>query len=128
MKVLIVGGGVAGLAIAWRLSIAGAQVEVVERGICGRGASWSAAGMIAPGGESTGGTGMLARFAGHASEEWPRFSTELEQAAGLEIDSRKTGSIIAAEDESQAEALRSRANEPVQWLDRDRLLEREPRL
>jgi len=46
--VLIIGGGVIGLAIALELSLLGAEVTVVERNTCGQGASWAAAGMLAP--------------------------------------------------------------------------------
>src|SRR5262249_30253976 len=53
MKVIIVGAGVAGLAIGWRLVQAGASVEIVERGQPGRAATWAAAGMLAPGAEKT---------------------------------------------------------------------------
>ncbi|MBV9867462.1 MAG: glycine oxidase ThiO [Abitibacteriaceae bacterium] len=44
----IIGGGVIGLACAWRLAQAGAQVAVFERGQVGHEASWAAAGMLAP--------------------------------------------------------------------------------
>ena len=44
---LIVGGGVIGLAIGWRLARRGLSVRVLERGRCGREASWAAAGMLA---------------------------------------------------------------------------------
>src|SRR5581483_8240911 len=109
MKVLIVGGGVAGLGIAWRLCLEGAQVEIVERGICGRGASWSAAGMIAPGGESLGEGGALSRFADRSKQRWPGFARELKQAAGVDFAYRGTGSIIVAESQVRAQALACRA-------------------
>ncbi len=47
-SVLIVGGGVIGLATAVELSLRGASVTIVERGVCGQGATWAAAGMLAP--------------------------------------------------------------------------------
>jgi glycine oxidase len=45
--VVVVGGGVIGLAIAWRAAGAGMTVTVVDQAP-GRGASWAAAGMLAP--------------------------------------------------------------------------------
>ncbi|MBE3603528.1 glycine oxidase ThiO [bacterium] len=48
MKAVIVGGGISGGAIAWRLAREGVAVIVLERGRLGREASWAAAGMIAP--------------------------------------------------------------------------------
>jgi glycine oxidase len=48
VKVLIVGGGIIGSSVAWRLAREQAQVTVLERGRIGQEASWAAAGMIAP--------------------------------------------------------------------------------
>jgi len=44
---VVVGGGVIGLGIAWRAARAGLAVTVVDE-TPGRGASWAAAGMLAP--------------------------------------------------------------------------------
>jgi glycine oxidase ThiO len=46
--VFVIGGGVIGLATAIALSQRGASVTIVERDLCGRGATWAAAGMLAP--------------------------------------------------------------------------------
>jgi len=46
--VLVVGGGIVGSAIAWRLAKAGAAVTLVEKGPIGREASWAAGGMLTP--------------------------------------------------------------------------------
>ena len=46
-KALIIGGGIIGCSIAWRLAREGLEVTVLERGRIGREASWAAAGMIA---------------------------------------------------------------------------------
>ncbi|MBV9536103.1 MAG: FAD-dependent oxidoreductase, partial [Solirubrobacterales bacterium] len=46
-KVIVIGGGVIGLAVAWRLAQRGAGVVVLERDEPGRGASHVAAGMLA---------------------------------------------------------------------------------
>ena len=47
-QVVIIGGGVIGSSIAWRLARQGAAVTVLERGRLGKEASWASAGMIAP--------------------------------------------------------------------------------
>jgi len=52
-RVLIVGGGAAGLACAWRLSSQGARVTVLEAGCAGGGALWASGGMLAAGFESS---------------------------------------------------------------------------
>ena len=46
-EVAIIGAGVIGLAIAWRLAARGASVQVFDRGAAGGGASHAAAGMLA---------------------------------------------------------------------------------
>lgn len=46
--IVVIGGGIIGLAVARRLCLAGCAVTVLERHRTGRGASWAAAGMLAP--------------------------------------------------------------------------------
>src|SRR5262249_23006647 len=46
--VIVIGAGVIGCAVAWRLGQAGMRVVVVERGRVGGEASYAAAGMLAP--------------------------------------------------------------------------------
>lgn len=93
----VIGGGVIGLACAWRLAQAGAQVAVFERGQVGREASWAAAGMLAAQCE-------IAHYppatdaAEHTSQEamfdlclqsralYPAFADELMAATGLDIE------------------------------------------
>src|SRR5207245_8765537 len=53
-KILIIGGGIIGSAVAWRLACEGAAVTVLERARIGQEASWAAAGMIAPQAEAQG--------------------------------------------------------------------------
>src|SRR5262245_23999127 len=48
MKALVIGGGIIGASVAWRLSSEGATVVVFERGRVGHEASWAAAGLIGP--------------------------------------------------------------------------------
>ena len=74
MKVIIVGAGIAGLAIGWRLAQAGAEVEIFDRGLVGRGATWAAAGMIAPGAELKDESEELAAFARRSRAAWPNFA------------------------------------------------------
>ncbi len=128
MRVLIAGGGIAGLAIAWRLCCQGVTVEIIERGICGRGASWAAAGMLAPGGELAGEADDLARLAHESRALWPEFAAEIERAAGCSVGFRESGSLLIAESEQQAAALRARAKASGEWLSRDDVRRREPLL
>jgi glycine oxidase len=46
--VIVIGGGIAGLAVAHELIRIGASVTILERGRCGREASWAGAGILSP--------------------------------------------------------------------------------
>ena len=46
--VLVIGGGLIGGAIAWRLAQDNLRVALIERNEPGREASWAAAGMLSP--------------------------------------------------------------------------------
>ena len=131
MKVLIVGAGVAGLAIGWRLADAGLTVEIVERGIAGRGATWASAGMIAPGAELGREPSAMAKFAHEARAMWPAFAAELEGASGRPISYRESGSLLLAESPARARVLETQAAELARhdlgatWLSPVELRERE---
>ncbi len=88
-SVAIVGGGVIGLAIGWRLAAAGAAVTVFERDEAGRGASWAAAGMLAAGVETEPGELDLLALNRRSQELWPGFAAELEAAAGMSVGLRQ---------------------------------------
>lgn len=47
-KIGIIGGGIAGLFTAYYLTQVGEQVTLLEKGSCGHGCTWNAAGMLAP--------------------------------------------------------------------------------
>ena len=96
MNVVIIGAGVAGLGIGWRLAQAGAQVTVLERGQPAQGATWASAGMIAVAGESAGAASLESDFARDSSALWPDFAKEIEQESGLEIDYRRNGALLIA--------------------------------
>jgi glycine oxidase len=130
MKVIIVGAGIAGLAIGWRLAQAGAEVEIHDRGLAGRGATWAAAGMIAPGAELKEEPEALAQFARRSRAAWPTFAAELEAESGCAIGYSEPGSLIVALDSDRAHALDQRARElaasGAQWLPPALLRRREP--
>jgi glycine oxidase len=48
VRASIIGGGIIGASVAWRLASEGARVTVFERARIGREASWAAAGLIGP--------------------------------------------------------------------------------
>jgi len=96
MRIVIIGGGVAGLGIGWRLRQNGAEVTVLERSQPGRGATWASAGMLAVAGELGNADNAEAKFARHARGLWPAFAAEIEERSDLAIGYRENGALIAA--------------------------------
>ncbi len=120
--VAIVGGGVIGLALAWRLAEHGRAVTVFERDRVGRGASYAAAGMLAPAAEIQFEEADLYRLGRESLRRWPAFARDLEKASGVDVDYRSEGTLVVADDRDAAEALRrlyqfQQAHDvPVEWL------------
>ena len=104
--VAIVGGGVCGLGIAWRLAQAGRAVEVLDKGEVGRGATWAAAGMLAAGAETEPGEQALLALTLAGRRQWPDFARELEAASGIAVGYRDEGTLIVAPTRDDAEQLR----------------------
>lgn len=102
--VLVVGGGVIGLAVAWRAAQAGHAVTVVDEAP-GRGASWVAAGMLAPVTEAHYGEEALLGLNLAAQRRWPAFAAELAEAAGTDPGYRETGTLTVARDADDNAAL-----------------------
>ena len=103
--VAVIGGGVIGLAVAWRAAQRGHAVCVLERGELGGGASHVAAGMIAPVTEADAGELALLELGLRSARLWPRFATELTDAAGADPGLRRSGALVVARDRDEAEAL-----------------------
>lgn len=115
MKIVIIGAGVAGLSIGWKLAKAGADVTVLERASAARGATWAAAGMIAATAEGAEASPAEAALIRKSAELWPDFASDIEETAGQQIHYRKDGVLIAALSADQAVALKARA--PSRFLD-----------
>jgi glycine oxidase len=105
--VVIVGGGIIGLAIAWRARHAGISVTVLERDTVGHGTSRVAAGMLAPVAELEFGAsgGRLLDLGLRSASMWPAFAAELESLTGLPVGLLRTGTLLAARDEDDAREL-----------------------
>jgi glycine oxidase len=104
---LVVGGGVIGLSVAWRAAQRGIAVTVLERGKVGEGTSRVAAGMIAPVAEvEFGGAGRrLLDLGVRSAASWPSFAAELSARAGLDVGLRRTGTLLLAADADDAAEL-----------------------
>jgi glycine oxidase len=104
--VVVVGGGVIGLACAWRLAQQGAEVVVLEKGQPGGGATRVAAGMLAPVGELTFGEPELLELTLAAARMYPEFVAELEAASGQSTGYEQLGALHVALDRDEAAQLR----------------------
>jgi len=147
--VAVVGGGIIGLSIAWRLLQRGLTVEVFTSE---PGAWFVAAGMLAAGGESTFERPALARLMADSAQRWPAFAAELGQSSarsgvgsvqsaarsgvlegrsqgghGLGFDTAGTFSV-ALTDDDLAEAAREWGYRGVTGLRPGEVRDREPAL
>jgi glycine oxidase len=101
--VVVIGGGVIGLSIAWTAAANGMAVTVVDPAP-GRGASWAAAGMLAPVGEAYYGEEALIALNLRASREWPEFARALETASDQSVGYLADGTLLVAVDPSDQAA------------------------
>jgi glycine oxidase len=102
--VVVIGGGVIGLAIAWRAALGGLSVTVVDPSP-GKGASWAAAGMLAPVTEVEHGEHALLRLNLASAGRYPSFVAELEEASGQEVGYRPCGTLAVAFDSDDKAVL-----------------------
>ncbi|HEX4220435.1 MAG TPA: glycine oxidase ThiO [Acidimicrobiales bacterium] len=101
---VFVGGGVIGLAGAWRSARAGLSVAVVDPEP-GHGATWAAAGMLAPVTEAHYGEEALVRLNLAAARLWPDFARELEAESALPVGYLRRGTVVVAADASDRLAI-----------------------
>jgi glycine oxidase len=95
---------VIGLGIAWRAASAGLSVTVVDEAP-GRGASWAAAGMLAPVTEVHYGERALLDLNLAAAGRWPGFAAEVEETSGQPVGYRPGGTLAVARDADDNAAL-----------------------
>jgi len=93
--IVVVGGGVIGLAVARRLCLEGCTVTVLEQGRTGRGASWAAAGMLAPHCEFDE-PGPYFDLCRDGLKRCAGFIRDLVEETGCAIDYNRTGMLFPA--------------------------------
>ena len=103
--VAVLGGGVIGLAIAWQAARHGLRVVVLERQQPGHGASWVAAGMLAPVTEARLTERPLLELGIASAERYPEFVSQLEAQTGIDPGYQRVGTLVVARDRDEAEAL-----------------------
>jgi len=133
-KVAIIGAGVIGLGIAWRLAAKGATVDVFDRGAAGSGASHAAAGMLAACCEAEPGEDALVALGRESQARWPAFAAELLQASGIDVELRTEGTLVVAltaDDQARIHhhlAHQKKLGLPLEWISAAETRRREPHL
>jgi len=102
--VLVIGGGVIGLAIAWRAAQRGLAVIVADPSP-GQGATYAAAGMLTPLAEAAYAERELFRLGSESLRRYPGFAAELTELTGLPTGFRQTGTLQVAYDSDDLAVL-----------------------
>jgi glycine oxidase len=101
---VVVGGGVIGLACAWRAAQRGLRIAVLDAAEPGN-ASHAAAGMLAPASELGENSRALTELSRASLAEYPDFVAELEEVSGTAVAFRVCGSLQVALDGEERRAL-----------------------
>ncbi len=129
--VVVVGGGIIGCTLAWRLAGEGARVTLLERGQPGTEASWAAAGLLEPTAGSYGGAPLLAHWLS-GLDGYPAFVAALQEETGLPFEYRITGRLLLALDQSDLPArhahlrVQQEAGIPCEFWSAERVRSEEP--
>ena len=102
-QIAVVGGGVIGLSVAWRLAAADHQVVVIDPAPA-TGASWVAGGMLAPIAEAWPGEEGLLTIGAASLAQWPEFAEDL-SAVAADPGLRTAGTVVVAVDAADAAQL-----------------------
>ncbi|MEW2087548.1 glycine oxidase ThiO [Streptomyces sp. NPDC005283] len=104
MRVIVIGGGVIGLAVGWRCAQRGTDVTVIDPEPGGK-ASGVAAGLLPPSGDMLLGRPEFARLVLHSRALYPAFAAEVAQAAGTSVGFLRNGILDVAYDAQAAQGL-----------------------
>jgi glycine oxidase len=115
--VVIVGGGVIGLSIAYALAREGLSPTVLDRRELGREASWAGAGLIPPiadrdAADSKVKLNPLVALRSWSARLYPEWTATLLAETGIDPEYRRTGGVDVAWTDREDEALRAAAG---QW-------------
>jgi glycine oxidase len=132
--VAVIGGGLIGLATAWRLARRGIEVTVFERDLTARGASWVAAGMLAPVSEFGFENEDFLALGQRSLARYSSFLEELAGDSGVEVPIDHRGTLVVGFNRDDIERIRriytfrEHRELPVQWLTGSEARDLEPLL
>ena len=121
-RVVVIGGGVIGCAVAERLSLERHQVTLLERDQLGGRASGAAAGELSP--QSA--TLQAEAEARQSLEIFPELIARIEKLSAMNVEYRVQQGLQPAFTEEEAKALQAHGGR--RWLDADELRKAEPAL
>ena len=133
-SIAVIGGGVIGLGVAWRLAQRGAAVQVFDRGAAGAGASHAAAGMLAACAEAEPGEEGLTALGRESQARWPAFAAELLDVSGIDVELRPEGTLLlalTADDQARLThqlVFQQKLGLPLHWISAAETRRREPHL
>jgi glycine oxidase len=132
-RLAIIGAGVVGLGIAWRLA-GRADVVVFDRGKAGMGASHAAAGMLAACCEAEPGEEDLIALGRDSQARWPGFAEELKRVSGIDVELRDEGTLVLALTADDAASIahhlefQQKLGLPLEWINAAATRKRESHL
>ena len=132
-RVAIIGAGIVGLGIAWRLA-GRADVVVFDRSKAGMGASHAAAGMLAACCEAEPGEEDLIALGRDSQARWPGFAEELKAVSGIDVELRDEGTLVLALTADDAASIahhlefQQKLGLPLEWISAAATRKREPHL
>jgi glycine oxidase len=114
-RVLILGGGVIGLATAFELSRRNYNVTVLEKTICGGQASGAAAGMLAPFSEIGEDPDNFFRLCLDSLRMYKRWQADVKEIAQMKFEYSESGSLHAVYHDADVLALETRQSWQRKW-------------
>lgn len=116
---LIIGGGVIGCSIAFRLAQRGVTVTLIERGRCGEESSWAGAGIIDPGSLVRG--DPMAELRRMSVARFARFIEEVRNASGVDPEYLPSGKLDLITDDNQQTAAERELAAQEEWIAEGRI-------
>ncbi len=109
--VVVIGGGVIGLSIAFELSLHNVSVRILEQGQFGQEASWAGAGMLPPGNPAWAAT-PEARLRAASHVLWPTWASRLRELTGIDSGYVRCGGLTVHSSSAESEF----SQEKARWI------------
>ncbi|MHB0777340.1 glycine oxidase ThiO [Halomonas sp. WWR20] len=123
---LIIGGGVIGMMTALQLADAGHQVTLLERGQCGREASWAGGGIVSPL-YPWRYSAPISALSSWSEGFYPELALRLLEETGIDPEYRQKGLLyLRVDDEARALEWAREVGKPLERVNADFLYAKEP--